>query len=479
MKLRALFPIVTLIFTSALAAFSLAHSLHRGEARKAAALPDLPEANDTATRLPNGWHITPAGTHIALPGDLPLKMVFSPDGKYLLVNTSGFHDHSVNVIDRATDKLVQSVNVGKDWAGMCLDQPGTTLLVSGGGAADAGFLRDAAAMGATPEQLESFKHPIIRLSYANGKLTPLPSLDIVGLKPDDQFIAGMTPANTKVDTGYFYVANTQNDTVYVTSEFAEEKNRPDLPIKVGYRPYATVVSPNEKTLAVSNWGDGSVSLVDTERQTEKVRVKVGSHPNEMVWGRDGRLFVANSGSNSVSVIFGDTVTETIKTSLSPTDPVGSTPDALALSRDGKRLFVANADNNDVAVIDTSNVKESRVLGFIPTGWYPTTLAVSPDGRTLYIGTGKGLSFRGNAKATTPYTRTQPVSGQKYDYIGGVLSGAVSVVRLPGAEGLAAYTRQVYANTPQNGPPHPQFWGSQRSSAAHQARSLHHPREPHL
>ena len=71
----------------------------------------------------------------------------------------------------------------------------------------------------------------------------------------------------------------------------------------------------------------------------------------MTWDRVGRLFVANSGSNSVSVIENGKVTETIKTSLDPKALVGSTPDALALSRDGKRLYVANADNNDVAVID--------------------------------------------------------------------------------------------------------------------------------
>ena len=440
---RTLFPVVTLTLTAALAGFSLAHSLHRGEAQKSVALPDLPEAGGAATQLPNGWHVTPAGTHIALPGDLPLKMVFSPDGKYLLVSTGGWHDHSVNVIDRATNKLVQSVNVGKDWAGMCLDQEGKTLLVSGGESPEAGFLKDAGQAGATPEQLESFKHPVLRLSYANGKLTPLPSLDLAGLKPDDQFTAGLAAGNA----GALYVVNIQNDTVYKIYEYGDLMKGEPVSAKVGYRPYAAALAPGGTTLAVSNWGDKSVSLLDAQTLREAARVPVGSHPNEIVWGRDGRLFVANSGSNSVSVIWGDTVTETIKTSLSPTDPVGSTPDALTLSSDGKRLYVANADNNDVVVIDTTDPKESRVLGFIPTGWYPTTLAIAPDGKTLYVGTGKGLRFRGNPAATTPYTRTQPVSGQKYDYIGAVLSGAVSAVRLPDAKRLAAYTRQVYANTP--------------------------------
>ena len=73
------------------------------------------------------------------------------------------------------------------------------------------------------------------------------------------------------------------------------------------------------------------------------------------------------------------------------------------------------------------------------------LAIAPDGRTLYVGTGKGLrsgATRPRDFADPQSMRTQPVTGQKYDYIGGILSGAVSAVRLPDAKGLAAYTRQV-------------------------------------
>ena len=66
----------------------------------------LAAANAAGIILPNGWHLTPAGTLIPLPGDMPLKMLFSPDGKYLVVNTGGWHDHSVNLIDPATSKLV-------------------------------------------------------------------------------------------------------------------------------------------------------------------------------------------------------------------------------------------------------------------------------------------------------------------------------------------------------------------------------------
>src|SRR5262249_38531736 len=144
------------------------------------------------------------------------------------------------------------------------------------------------------------------------------------------------------------------------------------------------------------------------------------------------------------------VIETVKTSLDPKDPVGSTPDALALSPDGRRLYVANADNNNVAVVDVADARESRVLGFIPTGWNPSSMAVSNDGRKLFVGTGKGLRFRGNypAQVDASLVSVSPNPKTPYDYIGRVLGGAVSVVDVPDKAQLEAYTRQVRANTPR-------------------------------
>ena len=82
----------------------------------------LPDHIDSQgrTTLPNGWRITPAGRHIKLPGDLPMKMVVMDDGK-LLVNTAGWHDHDVDVIDMKTEKLEQSLDVGKNWDGMSFE----------------------------------------------------------------------------------------------------------------------------------------------------------------------------------------------------------------------------------------------------------------------------------------------------------------------------------------------------------------------
>ncbi|HEY1380922.1 MAG TPA: beta-propeller fold lactonase family protein, partial [Gemmataceae bacterium] len=160
---------------------------------------------------------------------------------------------------------------------------------------------------------------------------------------------------------------------------------------------------------------------------------------------DDRLFVACGSSNCVSVI--DTkrgvVTETVFTALFPRAPEGSTPDAVAVTPDGRTLFVANADNNCVAVVDIADRDRSQVKGFIPTGWYPTALAVTPDGKNLLVGVGKGLQ----TKANPPNEDKPNARGRRFPHVGSTLSGALSIVPIPDEGRLKGYTAQVYRNCP--------------------------------
>jgi YVTN family beta-propeller protein len=60
---------------------------------------------------------------------------------------------------------------------------------------------------------------------------------------------------------------------------------------------------------------------------------------------------------------------------------GANPNSLALSANGATLFVTLGGENAVAVID---VASRRVLGRIPTAWYPTSVSLSADGQRLFI-----------------------------------------------------------------------------------------------
>jgi YVTN family beta-propeller protein len=396
--------------------------------------------------LPVGWRITPAGRYIQLPGDMAMKIVVSPDGKHAFINTAGWHDHSINAIDLAAEKMISTVNIGKDWTGMALNSKTRELFVSGGGPLTTQFAGVAKQRGVSDEVINALKLPVLRLAFNDTKLELKSSLAIDGLTDEERFVSGITYSpDSGTAGGALYVVNTQNDTVYRLSG-ADFKTQ--VSVKVAYRPYAAALSPNGKILAVSNWGDESVNLLDPTTLRETVKLKVGNHPNDLAFSKDGRLFVANAGSNSVSVIRDGKVIETIRTSFEPKALVGSTPVSLAITNDGRRLYVANADNNDIAMIDIGNPRESEVLGFIPTGWYPSAIAVSPDGKKILVGTGKGgMRLRGNFPAVTEYKAGSPDPKKPYDQIGSLLEGECWIIDAPDRAQLATYTSQVKNNFP--------------------------------
>ena len=252
-------------------------------------------------------------------------------------------------------------------------------------------------------------------------LSPLPPIKLPDTEDKKTWVAGLLALTAEDGAQSCYAVDEGHDCVFRFA-FGERKSAQISPstLKTGYAPYAIAGSPDGSFIAVSNWGDQSISIFDRASGKE-IRLAVGSHPNELVWSKDGRIYVACSGSNSVSVVQDGKVTETIKTCLDPAAPVGSTPIALAISSDQQRLYVANADNNDVAVIDISQVGQSRILGLIPTGWYPS-LAVSPDSKTLYVGVGKGMAFAANPAG---------------DYTGDILNGAIEVIAVPDRRNLAS------------------------------------------
>src|SRR5262249_21994762 len=224
---------------------------------------------------------------------------------------------------------------------------------------------------------------------------------------------------------------------------------------IGGRPYDVLVGKHQ--LFVSDWAGRQILVVDPVELRVVRKIAVGEHPNQMALHKDGRLFVACASTNSVSVI--DTkrglVIETISTALFPKAPEGSTPDALALSPGGETLFVANADNNCIAVIDVEEPRKSAVKGFIPTGWYPTAAAVTPDGKNLLVGVGKGLQSKANPlfkrddleRPEKDEVRAAARRLLPYPYIGTTMSGALSVGAVPDEKTLKEYTAKVYRNCP--------------------------------
>ncbi len=389
----------------------------------------------------NGWGVTPAGQHVSC-GDLALKIVIAPDKKAAIAVCAGYNQQGINIVSFDAKRESQFITLKQAFNGLAFSRDGKKFYVSGG---DSGV--------------------IYVFNYASGKAT----LD-KEVKPDAAashvFLAGIA---MHPSSGALYVCNEAGHEVWLLNPDTLKREQS---IAVGQHPHSCAVGADEKHLYVSNWGSRSVSIIDMKKGVRLRDLTVGVRPNDMALAPDGRLFVACSGDNTVHVIGTAKIEkagpdasparplwagtrEIISTSLYPQSPEGSTPCSVAVSPDGKTLFIANADNNSVMVVDISGnlMEEAKdhgekialVNGFIPTGWYPSAVAATPDGQFLLVANGKGLTSRANAPSKSKAPRKLH-TGISFDHPGQTFEGSLSFIAKPDAKQMAAYTEQVRKNS---------------------------------
>jgi len=123
----------------------------------------------------------------------------------------------------------------------------------------------------------------------------------------------------------------------------------------------------------------------------------GADPGAIAIRRDGTLaYVALANVDRIAVVSlagTPRVVRGLDLRLFPNAPYGAQPSAIVLSTDQKRLYVALAGLNAVAVLDARAPSRYR-YGLIPTGWYPTAMALSPNGRFLYVSGAKSVDAWG-------------------------------------------------------------------------------------
>ena len=358
--------------------------------------------------LSSGWRIKPAGTQIPV-GTFPMAAAITPDKKFLLVLNGGFDPPSISVIDIASAKEVGRAAVPDAWLGLAISKAGDRVYVGGGSRA-----------------------AVYEFKLADGVLTPSRLFPVVPDKdrrPED-FIGDVA---LSPDGHLLYAADLYRESVVVINT---QSGLILSRFKTGRRPYRILFHPSGKSLYVSSWADGSIGQYDANSGQSMANTRVAPHTTDMVWLEGqvedhpevaARLFVSASNTNSVYVLgateSGDLARlETINITLTPLQPLGTTPSGLGLSADGSKLFVACSDANAAAVVDVSGAR-SRVLGFIPAGSYPTAAFALPDGR---IGVLNGKGSDASAKV-----------------------GTVQFVPLPGDAQMQAYSDEVRANSPYN------------------------------
>jgi YVTN family beta-propeller protein len=380
-------------------------------------------------RLPTGDFLTP----LAAPGSallplnpqLPDKPDFradhaastatSPDGKTLLVLTSGYNETNwtpntapspgdvgyevpadsgewvfvYDVSQNAAPIQKQVLKIPNSFSGIAFNPSGTEFYV-GGGQDDEVHVFDLVA-GAWTEATTA-----IPLGHTSG----------LGLE-NYPVTAGLA---VTADGKKVVVANYENDSISIVTlatrtvldldlRPGKAATSPKPGVAGGEYPFWVVIKGNT-TAYVSSQRDQEVDVVDIGVPAVVARIPVGRQPNKMILDRAGdRLFVANGNDDTVSVVDTATnkVTETIAV-LAPTDVLaderglkGANPNGLALSPDERTLYVTNGATNAVAVVELHRRRNSSITGLIPTGWYPTAVSTSADGSYLYVTNAKSAA----------------------------------------------------------------------------------------
>jgi DNA-binding beta-propeller fold protein YncE len=344
--------------------------------------------------LNSGWRLQPAGKQIPL-GAFPMSAALSRDGNYLLALNAGIQPPSISVIETGSGNVTASVPVEDAWLGLTFSPRGDRVYVGGGAHAS-----------------------VYEFSFSGGRLQPGRTFTIV--PPDKR-----TPRDFIGDVAFspdgrlLYAADLFHDAVVVINP---QSGTIIQRYQAGRRPYRILFHPDGKSFFVTHWSDGTLGQYDTSTGSPLGSVRIAAHPTDMVW-RNGapdvaagepastaRLFVAAANTNSVYAVAVSAskemnLVESIHVGFSPEQPLGMSPSALALSPDGKRLYVACSDANALAVVDVSG-ERSYTEGFIPVGWYPTAVEALKSGAVVVLNGKNPDSRTGTASWIDPFTDDQ-------------------------------------------------------------------------
>src|SRR5580693_2168741 len=325
--------------------------------------------------LPTGVRLDPAGEAVDL-GSLPINLVLTPEKDRAVVVLSGWREQGVQVVDLKTRKVTQTLLQDGAFYGAAFSPDGHRLCVSVGNT-DIIFVyawKDGAAT------LEN-KIELAKAKTADGTGTSYP--------------AGLAfSSNGK----FLYVAEDVGDRFAVVNAVTGEIVQR---FPTDHYPYGVALAADGQVF-VSAWGASTVSqfrVLPDGTLAYLGRIEVGRHPSALAVSGT-KLYVTLAGSDRVVVV--DTKLRKVVRSLHDVapgaPPEGSTPNALALSSDSKRLLVAEADNNAVAVFDLA---AGKMIGRVPTDWYPT--AVAEAGDQLLVLSGKGHGTHANLDGPVPLT----------------------------------------------------------------------------
>ncbi len=465
---------------------------------------------DGGSLLPTGQTITPAAapgstfdrlaTGATQDGDADaaeaVTTALSPDGKTLLVLTSGYNQNFKNettganitypVLDPVTGKpatdpatgtpltttkaewvfvfdvssgsLVkqQQINIPNTYNGLTWSPDGKSFYVSGG-------IDDRVYVYTLNGNKYVAEAPFILLGHNSDQTAPFPKYDGGLLKNTPAGVAAPVGVTGAVVAGLaiskdgktLVAANFENDSISIvdasTRKVLQEINFfvPGGKVATGEYSFDVAVKSNKDsgaavTAFVSSQRDDEVLAVDIASKAV-TRIPIGVQPNKMLLSPDqSLLYVANGNGDSVSVIDTNTnkVVQTISLSRPGDKYKGANPNSLALSPSGETLYVTLGGENAVALVD---LKKGQVIGRIPTGWYPNSVSVSQDGQRLYVVNAKSNSGPNPANSRTTEAGTATNTTFRNEYNWALEKAGISVIPVPDSGTLNTLSEQVDKN----------------------------------
>jgi DNA-binding beta-propeller fold protein YncE len=380
--------------------------------------------------LPTGWKLQPNDGPVGIVGTLPEGLVLSRDGAQVIELEGGHRKPALRVLDAATLHELRSVPLGGAFGVPLRDPDGDGVWVSIAG---------------------TFQEQIAHIDTSTGKVDRDVSL------PQPFFpvaIAGSPPA---AGPRILAIAGDLGNRVAFVAPGDEQVT---ATVNVGSHPSALLFSADGSTLYVAERGSSYVDIVPVPGRSQALiypsggapvspatRIAVGLHPDALAADAH-HIFVADSDDDDVAVIDPKfrQVVQRAHIPFARADAVGTSPNALAL--DGDRLYVSCGAANAIAVFHVGP-RGLTPLGAIPTGWYPTAIAVDHAHGLLYVADGKGESSHAN-----PQFRP----GASGDYIADNLVGSIRRLAIPDDAALAAGLDEVrslaqHENVPAGGVVH--------------------------
>jgi YVTN family beta-propeller protein len=291
----------------------------------------------------------------------------APAGERIYVTDE--RGNNVVVVDPASGTVVSTIAVGKRPRGAHLSLDGKELFVALSGSAIGGPNVDESKLPPPDRTADG----IGVVDLASGRVSRVmqsgPDPETFDISPDGKTI---------------FLSNEDNAEM---SSLDVASGKITASAKVGEEPEGVTVRPGGKEVYVTSEGDGAVYAIDATTLKVLSKIAAAPRPRSIAFTADGATaFVTSENSQSVAVIDANTHKRTKLIEIpSPSKELVPRPMGIVLSHDGARAYVSLGRGKGVAVLDVT--KQEFVRHINDVGDRPWGLAVSLDGTKLYTANG--------------------------------------------------------------------------------------------